>query len=58
MLAEWEHGGSFSVDAQVRIEAYKRVGLGRLLRFCARPAFALERRREIDPEHLHLVTCR
>ncbi len=38
----WEHGGGFSVDA----------GLERLLRYCARPAFALERLREIDPEHL------
>jgi hypothetical protein len=29
-----------------------RAGLERLLRYCARPAFALERLREIDPEHL------
>ncbi len=52
IIAAWEHGGGFSVDAGVRIEAHERVGLERLLRYCARPAFALERLREIDPEHL------
>ena len=34
------------------IEADDRNGLERLLRYCARPAFALERLREIDPGHL------
>ncbi len=43
----WEHGGGFSVDAEVRIEAHERDGLERLLRYCARPAFALERLREM-----------
>ena len=43
---------TLSVDAQVRIEAHDRAGLERLLRSCARPAFALERLREIDAEHL------
>ena len=38
--------------SEVRIEADDRVGLERLLRYCARPAFALERLREIDPGHL------
>ena len=52
VMAAWEHGGGFSVDAKVRIEAHEREGLERLLRYCARPAFALERLREIDPEHL------
>lgn len=47
-----EHAGGFSVDASVRIEAQEREGLERLLLYCARPAFALERLREIDPEHL------
>ena len=51
-MAKWEHGGGFLVDAQVRIEAHERCGLERLLRYCARPAFAPERLREIDPEHL------
>mgnify|MGYP000004326006 CR=1 FL=1 len=52
VMAEWEHGGGFTVDAKVRIEAHARDGLERLLRYRARPAFALERRREIDPAHL------
>jgi len=51
-MGEWEHGGGFSLDASVRIEADDREGLERLLRYCARPAFALERLRQIDPEHL------
>lgn len=51
-MAEWAHDGGFSVDAQVRIAAHDRAGLERLLRYCARPAFALERLREIDAEHL------
>ncbi|MCM8614066.1 transposase [Accumulibacter sp.] len=51
-MAEWEHSGGFSVDAEVRIEAHEREGLERLLRYCARPAFALDRLREIDPERL------
>ena len=52
VMATWEHGGGFSVDAEVRIEAHEREGLERLLRYCARPAFALERLTEIDPGHL------
>ncbi len=51
-MAAWEHGGGFSVDAAVRIEAFDRDALERLLRVCARPAFALERLRELDPEPL------
>jgi hypothetical protein len=51
-MGTWDHGGGFSVDASVRIEADDRLGLERLLRYCARPAFALERLREIDAEHL------
>jgi hypothetical protein len=46
MLA-WDHGGGFSLDGSVRIEATDRSGLERLIRYCARPPFALER--------LHLV---
>jgi Putative transposase len=51
-MGTWDHGGDFSVDASVRIEADDRLGLERLLRYCARPAFALERLREIDAERL------
>jgi hypothetical protein len=51
-MAQWEHGGGFSVDASVRIEAADRAGRERLLRHCARPPFALDRLRELDPERL------
>ena len=51
-MAAWEHGGGFSVDASVRIAAADRAGRERLLRYCARPPFALDRLRELDPEHL------
>lgn len=47
-----EHGGGFSLDTSVRVEANDRQGLERLLRYCARPAFAQERLRQIDAEHL------
>jgi hypothetical protein len=42
-MAGWDHGGGFSLDASVRIDAAHRAGLERLLRYCARPPFALER---------------
>ena len=51
-MAQWEHGGGFSVDGSVRIEATDRAGRERLLRYCARPPFALGRLRELDPERL------
>jgi hypothetical protein len=51
-MAQWQHGGGFSVDGSVRIEATDRAGRERLLRYCARPAFALDRLRERDREHL------
>ena len=51
-MGAWEHAGGFSVDASVRVEANDRQALERLLRYCARPAFALERLREVDAEHL------
>ena len=41
-MGGWEHGGGFSVDASVCIEDTDRPGLERLLRYCARPPFALE----------------
>jgi hypothetical protein len=46
-MLSWDHGGGFSLDASVRIEATDRAGLERLIRYCARPPFALDR--------LHLV---
>ena len=47
-----EYGGGFSVDASVRVEADDRAGLERLLRYCARPPFALERLDAIDAQRL------
>jgi hypothetical protein len=41
-----------SGDGSVRIEAADRAGREQLLRDCARPPFALERLRELDPERL------
>jgi len=40
--------GGFSVDASVRIEAEDRTGIERLVRYCARPPFALERLHALD----------
>jgi len=42
-MREWRHGGGFSVDASVAVEADDRAGLERLLRYCSRPAFSVER---------------
>ena len=51
-MANLAHGGGFSLDPNVRIDGTDRPSLERLLRYCARPAFARERLREIDAEHL------
>jgi hypothetical protein len=45
-------GTGFSLDASVRIEANDRAGLERLLRYCARPPFSLERLQAIDAHRL------
>ena len=50
MLA-WENSG-FSLDAAVRVGAHDRAGLERLLRYCARPPFALERLELLDDERV------
>lgn len=42
-VRQWAHGGGFSLDAKVRVEAQDRKGLESLLRYCARPIFAAER---------------
>jgi hypothetical protein len=42
-MLTWQGSGGFSVDASVRIEAADRAGLKRLVRYSARPPFALER---------------
>ena len=51
-MEAWDHGGGFSLDASVRIEADDRKGLERLLRYCARPPFAGDRLEELDPQRL------
>ena len=48
----WEHGGGFSLDASVCIQDTDRAGLERLLRYCARPPFALEHLHSLDAGHL------
>jgi hypothetical protein len=47
-MGQWEHGGGFSVDRSVRIEAADRAGRERLLRYCARSPSALGRLHELD----------
>jgi len=47
----WAHGG-FSLNAAVRMAGPDRAGLERLLRYCARPPFALERLEQINPHQL------
>ncbi len=51
-MARWNNGGGFSLDASVRIEGHDRAGLERLLRYCARPPFALERLEALDEKRL------
>ena len=51
-MAGWHHGGGFSLDAAVRIEGSDRAGLERLLRYCARPPFALERLEQVGDDQL------
>jgi hypothetical protein len=45
----YQHSG-FSVDAGVCIQAHDRAALERLLRYCARPPFAMERLRKEGAE--------
>ena len=52
MMGSWVHGGGFSVNASVCINEKDRAGLERLLRYCARPPFALEHLQQLDAEHL------
>jgi len=51
-MVRWDHGGGFSGNASVRIEAHERCGVERLLRYCARPPFAAERLEELDAHRL------
>ena len=51
-MMSWEHGGGFSLDASVCIGGTDRAGLERLLRYYARPPFALEHLHPLDAGHL------
>lgn len=51
----YKHSG-FSVDTSVCIAAHDRAGLERLLRYCARPTFALERLRKAGVELVYRCT--
>ncbi len=42
-MLTWDHGGGFGPDSSVRIEATDRGAPEGLIRYCARPPFALER---------------
>jgi hypothetical protein len=44
-MLTWQASGGFSLDASVRIHGSDAGGRERLLRYCARPPFALERLR-------------
>ena len=48
-MAGWDPRRGFSLDASVRVDGHDRAGLERLLRYGARPPFALERL-ELLPE--------
>ncbi len=51
-MIDAQHGCGFSVDASVCIGSDDRVGLERLLRYCARPPFAMERLHSKGKDHL------
>ena len=48
-MIDAQQGGGFSVDASVCIGSDDRAGLERLLRYCARPPFAMERLHPTNP---------
>jgi len=60
-MLTWRGTGGFSLDGSVRIAAHDRAGLERLLRYCARPPFALHRLRpastrvQLSSAHARLV---
>ena len=49
-MGGWAHGGGFALDASVRSAGADRAGRERLLRYCARPPFALEHLHQHDAE--------
>jgi hypothetical protein len=51
-MLTWQGTGGFSVDASVRVDGTDRSGLERLVRYFARPPFALERLQPYGSEPL------
>lgn len=47
-MLTWQASGGFSIDASVRIEGHDRRGIERLVRYCARPPFALHRLHAVE----------
>jgi hypothetical protein len=54
-ILTWQASGGFSIDASVHIAARDRAGLERLLRYCARPPFVLERLDDVPPPAVPLA---
>jgi Putative transposase len=50
-MLTWQASGDFSLDASLRIHGSDSAGRERLLRYCARPPFALERLHIEPPAH-------
>ena len=48
-MLRWRGTGGFSLNGSVRVAAHDRAGLERLLRYCARPPFALHRLQHATP---------
>ena len=51
-MLQWQGHGGFSVHADTRVEAWDRLALERLVRYCARPTFSLQRLHRLDDETL------
>lgn len=51
-MLQWQGHGGFSVHADTRVEDWDRLALERLVRYCARPTFSLQRLYRLDDETL------
>jgi len=51
-MLQWQGHGGFSVNDEVRVEAWDRMALERLIRYCARPTFSQERLHRLDDQTL------
>jgi hypothetical protein len=57
-MSTWQGTGGFSLDASVRVGGTDRAGLERLVRYLARPPFALERLQPYGSEPLSSPNAR